>query len=261
MIPLQQARFLLAAHTLQQLPPPLAPEIAFAGRSNVGKSSLINRLLGRKGLVKTSSKPGKTQSLNFFALGDTLHFVDLPGYGYAQVSKQQRRFWGDLVAGYVEERPNLAAVVVIIDLRHELKQQDLELVDWLRHIGRPYLLVYTKADKLSRNQQEKNAALLDADYIFIPNRAGTGSGSCPHSVVHGRNPGHLWRPCVWSGRVGQSLIIAEKSALTPADYLPQLFALKFALNLALKMGRSVFSADLHHHIIEGAAPAVVGQAL
>ena len=162
MIPLQQARFLLAAHTLQQLPPPLAPEIAFAGRSNVGKSSLINRLLGRKGLVKTSSKPGKTQSLNFFALGDTLHFVDLPGYGYAQVSKQQRRFWGDLVAGYVEERPNLAAVVVIIDLRHELKQQDLELVDWLRHIGRPYLLVYTKADKLSRNQQEKNAALLDA---------------------------------------------------------------------------------------------------
>ncbi len=162
MIPLQQARFLLAAHTLQQLPPPLAPEIAFAGRSNVGKSSLINRLLGRKGLVKTSSKPGKTQSLNFFALGDTLHFVDLPGYGYAQVSKQQRRFWGDLVAGYVEERPNLAAVVVIIDLRHELKQQDLELVDWLRHIGRPYLLVYTKADKLSRNPQEKNAALLDA---------------------------------------------------------------------------------------------------
>ena len=88
--------------------------------------------------------------------------MDLPGYGYAQVSKQQRRFWGDLVAGYVEERPNLAAVVVIIDLRHELKQQDLELVDWLRHIGRPYLLVYTKADKLSRNQQEKNAALLDA---------------------------------------------------------------------------------------------------
>ena len=162
MIPLQQARFLLAAHTLQQLPPPLAPEIAFAGRSNVGKSSLINRLLGRKGLVKTSSKPGKTQSLNFFALGDTLHFVDLPGYGYAQVSKQQRRFWGELVAGYEEERPNLAAVGVIIDLRHELKQQDLELVDWLRHIGRPYLLVYTKADKLSRNQQEKNAALLDA---------------------------------------------------------------------------------------------------
>ena len=162
MIPLQQARFLLAAHTLQQLPPPLAPEIAFAGRSNVGKSSLINRLLGRKGLVKTSSKPGKTQSLNFFTLGDALYFVDLPGYGYAQVSRQQRRFWGDLVAGYVESRPNLSAVVVIIDLRHELKQQDLELVDWLRHIGRPYLLVYTKADKLSRNQQEKNAALLDA---------------------------------------------------------------------------------------------------
>ncbi|NLZ16748.1 MAG: YihA family ribosome biogenesis GTP-binding protein [Desulfobulbaceae bacterium] len=162
MIPLQQARFLLAAHTLQQLPPPLVPEIAFAGRSNVGKSSLINRLLGRKGLVKTSSKPGKTQSLNFFSLADTLYFVDLPGYGYAQVSKEQRRFWGDLVAGYVEQRQGLLCVVVIIDLRHELKQQDLELVSWLKHIGRPYLLIYTKADKLSRNQQEKNAALLDA---------------------------------------------------------------------------------------------------
>ena len=162
MIPLQQARFHLAAHTLQQLPPPLVPEIAFAGRSNVGKSSLINRLLGRKGLVKTSAKPGKTQSLNFFTLGDALYFVDLPGYGYAQVSKQQRRFWGDLVAGYVQERQSLLSVVVIIDLRHELKQQDLELVNWLKHIGRPYLLIYTKADKLSRNQQEKNAALLDA---------------------------------------------------------------------------------------------------
>ena len=162
MIPLQQARFHLAAHTLQQLPPPLLPEIAFAGRSNVGKSSLINRLLGRKGLVKTSSKPGKTQSLNFFSLADTLYFVDLPGYGYAQVSKEQRRFWGDLVAGYVEQRQGLLCVVVIIDLRHELKQQDLELVNWLKHIGRSYLLIYTKADKLSRNQQEKNAALLDA---------------------------------------------------------------------------------------------------
>ncbi|MGI6639763.1 MAG: ribosome biogenesis GTP-binding protein YihA/YsxC [Desulfobulbus sp.] len=159
---LQQTRFLLAAHTLQQLPPPLVPEIAFAGRSNVGKSSLINRLLGRKGLVKTSSKPGKTQNLNFFTVADNFYLVDLPGYGYAQVSKKQRQFWGELVAGYVETRHSLACVVVIVDLRHELKRLDRELVDWLRHVARPYLLVYTKADKLSRNQQEKNATLLDA---------------------------------------------------------------------------------------------------
>lgn len=163
-LPLQQARFLLSAHTLRQLPPPLVPEIAFAGRSNVGKSSLINRLLGRKDLVKASSKPGKTQSLNFFSLGEALCFVDLPGYGYARVSREQRRFWGELVGGYVEGRQNLACVVVIVDLRHEPKQQDLELVNWLRHLARPCLLVYTKADKLSRSQQERHAALLDAGF-------------------------------------------------------------------------------------------------
>ena len=166
MIPLQQARFLLAAHTLGQLPPPLVPEFAFAGRSNVGKSSLINRLLNRRGLVKTSSKPGKTQSINFFALGEALHFVDLPGYGYARVSQERRRFWGELVSGYVEQRQNLRCVVVIVDLRHELKQQDLELVNWLRFLDRHCLLVYTKADKLSRNQQERHAALLDAGFTI-----------------------------------------------------------------------------------------------
>ena len=161
-LPLEQARFLLSAHTLAQLPPAGVPEIAFAGRSNVGKSSLINRLLGRKGLVQASSKPGKTHCLNFFALADSAYFVDLPGYGYAQVSLAERRHWGEVVAAYVEKRSTLVAVVVICDLRHELKRHDFELVAWLRHIGRPYIVVYTKADKLGRSQQERHAAILDA---------------------------------------------------------------------------------------------------
>jgi len=154
--------FLLSAHAIRQLPPPMCPEIAFAGRSNVGKSSLINRLVDRTNLVKTSSKPGKTQSLNYFSVNDTLFLVDLPGYGFAQVSQQTRQGWQGLITDYVETRVTLACMVVIIDLRHELKALDRELIDWLRYLHKPYLPVYTKADKLSRNQQQKNAAALDA---------------------------------------------------------------------------------------------------
>ena len=149
---------------LKQLPAPDIPEIAFAGRSNVGKSSLLNRLLKRKNLVKTSAKPGKTQSLNFFLLDNSIYLVDLPGYGYARVSKKMQAAWQDLITRYLESRENLKCVVVIVDLRHELKIVDLQLVDWLRSIGVPFLLVYTKADKLSANQRSKNAAALDAGF-------------------------------------------------------------------------------------------------
>ena len=107
-------RFLLSAHTIGQLPPPDRPDIAFAGRSNVGKSSLINRLVNRTGLVKTSGKPGKTQSLNYFLVDEALYLVDLPGYGFARVSQQTRRAWGELISRSVETRPSLACVVVII---------------------------------------------------------------------------------------------------------------------------------------------------
>ncbi len=157
-----KVRFLLSAHAIRQLPPPVYADIAFAGRSNVGKSSLINRLINRTNLVKTSSKPGKTQSLNYFVVDDALYLVDLPGYGFARVSQQIRQSWHGLITDYVETRITLACVVVIIDLRHELKILDRELIDWLRYLGKPYLPVYTKADKLSRNQQQQNAAALDA---------------------------------------------------------------------------------------------------
>ena len=157
-------RFLTSVFDLKQLPAPEIPEIAFAGRSNVGKSSLLNRLIKRKNLVKTSSKPGKTQSLNFFLLDNCIYLVDLPGYGYARVSKKTQATWQDLITEYLETRKNLKCVVVIVDLRHELKIADLQLVDWLRSVGLPFLLVYTKADKLSSNQRSKNAAALDAGF-------------------------------------------------------------------------------------------------
>ena len=154
--------FLISAFALKQLPDTGFPEIAFAGRSNVGKSSLINRLVGRASLVKTSSKPGKTQSLNFFTIDEQLYLVDLPGYGFAKVSKQVQAQWLELINGYLENREPLKVVVVIIDIRHELKQLDRDLVDWLRYHNIACQLVYTKADKLPRNKQIRNASALDA---------------------------------------------------------------------------------------------------
>jgi GTP-binding protein len=164
----RKVEFLLSAHAIRQIPPNDLPDIAFAGRSNVGKSSLINRLIDRTSLVKTSSKPGKTQSLNYFLVDDAVYFVDLPGYGFARVSQELRRSWQGLITEYVETRPSLICVVVIIDLRHELKALDRELIDWLRYCQRPFLPVYTKADKLSRNAQHKHAALLDAGLTITP---------------------------------------------------------------------------------------------
>jgi len=159
-----EIRFLASVFDLKQLPPPEIPEIAFAGRSNVGKSSLMNCLVRRKNLVKTSAKPGKTQSLNFFLLDNSLYLVDLPGYGYARVSKKMQAAWQNLITAYLENRQTLKCVVVIVDLRHEVKILDMQLVDWLKNHNRPYLLVYTKADKLSANQRHKNTAILDAGF-------------------------------------------------------------------------------------------------
>jgi len=178
---IKSAEFVTSAAKPTQYPPALLPEIAFAGRSNVGKSILLNRLIRRRNLVKTSAKPGKTQSLNFFLVDNSLYLVDLPGYGYAKVSKKMQAAWQDLITSYLETRENLKCLVVIIDLRHELKIADLQLVNWLRSIGVPFLLVYTKADKLSANQRSKNAAVLDAGFgVSKPERlmfsAKTGMG-------------------------------------------------------------------------------------
>ncbi|MEN8198439.1 MAG: ribosome biogenesis GTP-binding protein YihA/YsxC [Thermodesulfobacteriota bacterium] len=157
-------KFLLSVHSLSQLPPADLPEIAFAGRSNVGKSSLINTLVGRKGLVKVSGRPGKTQGLNFFEIAGSVHLVDLPGYGFAQVAKTMQDKWQTLITSYLESRETLCCVVVIMDIRHGAKTQDAQLISWLKQNSIPFLAVYTKADKLSGNQRQKNAVTLDAGH-------------------------------------------------------------------------------------------------
>lgn len=174
-------KFIKSVFSLKGLPEPEYPEIAFAGRSNVGKSSLINRILNRKNLVKVSSKPGKTQSLNFFLVRDLFYLVDLPGYGYAKVPKSLQEQWGKLITSYLETRQTLRGVVLIIDLRHSLKELDRDLAGWLRSKEIPVLFVYTKTDKLSKNQQNKNALILDAglgidqsDRILFSAKSGQG---------------------------------------------------------------------------------------
>lgn len=147
------AEFVTSAARPSQVPPPSLPEVAFAGRSNVGKSSLINTLVMRKRLVKTSSTPGKTRMLNFFAVNGRYGFVDLPGYGYARAPKGQRAEWGSLVEDYLKKRPTLRAVVLIMDLRHEPFPTDHQMVEWLAHQKLPAILVATKADKLGRSRR------------------------------------------------------------------------------------------------------------
>ena len=162
MLDFNQVEFVISAYSAKQLPEDGRPEIAFAGRSNVGKSSLINTLCRRRKLVKVSSRPGKTQSLNFFAVGDELYLVDLPGYGYAKVPRKVKGLWMQLINSYLETRQPLRCVVVIIDIRHPLKRLDAELISWLRDVDVPCLPVYTKIDKITGNQRRKNAAALDA---------------------------------------------------------------------------------------------------
>ncbi len=157
-------KFLLSVHELTQLPGLTLPEIAFAGRSNVGKSSLMNTLMGRKNLVKISRRPGKTQGLNFFEVSETVYLVDLPGYGYAKVAKGMQEHWQSLITSYLETRKTLKCVVVILDLRHGVKEHDAQLFGWLRERNIPFLPVYTKADKLSGNERIKNASILDAGH-------------------------------------------------------------------------------------------------
>ena len=149
---IHSAEILLSASTTRQFPAETLPEIAFAGRSNVGKSTLINSLLNRKKLVKTSATPGKTQLINFFKVNDKFYFVDLPGYGYAKVPEGVRRKWQTLVEAYLSERKTLRNVVLIIDSRHNPTTQDRQLLEWLKYFQRPSLIVASKIDKLKRGQ-------------------------------------------------------------------------------------------------------------
>jgi GTP-binding protein len=147
-----KAEFVKSAVWPDQYPPATMPEIAFVGRSNVGKSSLINAIVGNKNLAKTSNTPGRTQLINFFAINETVSFVDLPGYGFAKVSQSVKKDWGEMIEVYLKERPSLAMVILILDIRRDPSDDDLSLRDWLENYRIPYLYILTKADKLSNNQ-------------------------------------------------------------------------------------------------------------
>src|SRR5918912_2452785 len=141
-----------------QWPRDRRPEVAFMGRSNVGKSSMINSLLGVKGLARISSTAGRTQGLNFFLINERFHFVDLPGYGFARVPRDVRESWGQLVSDYLAKRDSLVLSIQIVDSRHEPTTLDLQLREWLLANGKPFLTVATKSDKLSQNETHKNLA-------------------------------------------------------------------------------------------------------
>jgi len=160
---IKSVAFVKSAVKPSQYPLPERPEVAFAGRSNVGKSSLINTLLGRKNLVKTSSTPGRTQTLNFFLINDGFYITDLPGYGYARVPQGVRKKWGPMVETYLKSRTGLGAVVVILDIRRLPNQGDHDLLEWLAHYKIPEIVVLTKADKLKRNKQVHQRALIAED--------------------------------------------------------------------------------------------------
>ena len=157
---IKSAEFMTSATKPGQYPPALLPEIAFAGRSNVGKSSLINTLVNRKRLVKTSSTPGRTQLINFFDINLQMGFVDLPGYGYAKVPVSVRKKWGPMIETYLSGRKTLKAVVVIMDIRRIPRQEELNLLGWLTHYSIAGILVLTKTDKLSKNKQTHQKHLI-----------------------------------------------------------------------------------------------------
>lgn len=180
------ARFVGGAEQLADLPAPVHGEVAFGGRSNVGKSSLMNMLLARKKLVRTSSTPGATRALNVF-VADLLHgdgergplgLVDLPGYGFAHRSKHERARWGPMIEQYLSMRPNLNRVVVVVDARRGVQDEDLELIEYLEHIGRPAAVAMTKVDKLSRSErtaaQRTYAGTPEVPLIWVSAETGEG---------------------------------------------------------------------------------------
>ncbi len=178
---IRSAEFITSAAKPSQYPEGDLPEIAFAGRSNVGKSSLINTLVNRKNLVKTSATPGKTRLVNFFAINGRFVFVDLPGYGYARVSKQERARWKPMVESYLSGRHALRGVILLQDIRRDPGAEEQDLNDFLHHVDLPVLLVFTKADKLSGNRQtarvgqvEKYFSLKRDDFILFSAKTGQG---------------------------------------------------------------------------------------
>ncbi len=165
---------LVAAVRYEQYPPENLPEIALAGRSNVGKSSLVNTLVNRKNLARTSSTPGKTATINFYEVEKKYRFVDLPGYGYAKVSKEEKKKWGGMIENYLSKRKNLKGVFLLVDARHKPSLDDKMMFEWIKNFGYEPIVVATKLDKLKKSEIEKNLTQiydfleLDYDSVLIP---------------------------------------------------------------------------------------------
>jgi GTP-binding protein len=193
------AEFVKSSFSEQDWPRTKLPEVAFLGRSNVGKSSLINSLLGVKGLARTSSTPGRTQALNFFLINRRFHFVDLPGYGYARVPRAIRESWGEIVESYLAKRESLVLLIQIVDSRHEPTKLDLQLREWLTAYAKPHLTVATKSDKLSQNVLGKN--LKRAREVL----GALGSGEVvSYSATTGHGRERVWRAIEEALAVSQS---------------------------------------------------------
>ena len=181
------AEFVKSAFFAKDYPESDLPEIAFVGRSNVGKSSMINSLLGRKKLVKVSAKPGKTRTINFFNIEEKLMLVDLPGYGFAAVSKSERASWAKCIETYLTERHNLKACVLILDIRRKPSDEDLDMLGWLSDTETNTLVVLTKTDKLSNNQIAKQLKIIaeevgiDKEHFFL------------YSSITGRGKDEVWQ--------------------------------------------------------------------
>ena len=174
------AKFIASYGAASQIPPSTCPEVSFVGRSNVGKSSIMNKLFNRKGLVKVSSTPGKTANINFFE-ADGIHFVDLPGYGFAQRSKAERQRWAQLIGDYLESERSFNLVVSLVDIRHDPSKLDFDMIEYLRENGFNFVVCLTKADKLGKGQQAKQLAnirkqlQLDPEDIIVTSSQ-TGAG-------------------------------------------------------------------------------------
>lgn len=195
----KHADFIKSATRPAHYPEEALPEIAFAGRSNVGKSSLINVLVNRKNLVRTSNTPGRTQLINFFRINNIFTFVDLPGYGFAKVPLAVKKEWGPMMETYLSCRENLRGVVLILDIRRIPSEEDLQMLQWLRACGTPPLIVVTKCDKLSKSQRARQAAVVARQIGMEP------GDLCLFSALTREGADGVWR------RIESLLCPAEES--------------------------------------------------
>jgi GTP-binding protein len=185
---IRDAQFIISAVKPEQYPEGDLPEIALAGRSNVGKSSVINRLLNRRSLARTSGTPGKTQQLNYYLINNEFYFVDLPGYGFAKVPRDVKAQWGKMIGTYLDIRDNLKLCLQLVDIRHAPSKEDVEMYQYLAHYNRPHAIIATKADKISRGQYQKHIKVIKDTLKILPN-----TPVILTSAVSGLGKEELWK--------------------------------------------------------------------